>query len=345
MLKLIKKKPKKPISLRDHYERRNRVLIKRRGGGFGDILMQRMLFEDFHKAMPGIELSFTCPYHYLEMAKNHPFATALDLSHVNEDEFGAVYDISTACRVHETRYGADNRDHRSDIWANYCGVSLQNHDMHLTAQPERIEECRHVLESHNRDHKPVVLLATQSTTDDFGKCKSLLPEQISEIVWSLREKYYVCTVHGERQAIYDQLGVDQFTSLHPQSWIGLVAAVDYVISVDTSTFHLAGGLKKPLVGVFTFTDGKVYGKYYDFVLVQKHRDNGDWDCGPCFNMGFCPKTEQYPKPCLTEIKASDILRGFYEATKRWPCGGNGQGIAGISLPVHTSETHSCQTKV
>jgi len=45
---------------------------------------------------------------------------------------------------------------------------------------------------------------------------------------------------------------------------------------------LAGGLGKPLCGIFTFADGKIYGKHYDFVLVQKHRDNGNWNCGSCF---------------------------------------------------------------
>jgi len=56
MLKLVKKKVKKPVSLKDHQERRNKILIKRRS-----------------------------------------------------DEYGVVYDLSTACRVHESRYGIDNK--------------------------------------------------------------------------------------------------------------------------------------------------------------------------------------------------------------------------------------------
>jgi hypothetical protein len=81
---------------------------------------------------------------------------------------------------------------------------------------------------------------------------------------------------------------------------------------------LAGELKKPLVGVFTFADGKVYGRYYDFVLVQKHRDNGDWDCGPCYNWGNCTKTEKVPKPCLTEITAEMIIEGVDKMFDKWP---------------------------
>ena len=70
--------------------------------------------------------------------------------------------------------------------------------------------------------------------------------------------------------------------------------------------------------MFSFTDGKVYGKYYDFVLVQKHRDNGDWECGPCFNLTLCPKTQSFPKPCLTELTSEDIIQGLLKAQKKWP---------------------------
>ena len=94
-----------------------------------------------------------------------------------------------------------------------------------------------------------------------------------------------------------------------RQWMGYVYAADYVLSVDSAAFHFAGGIKKPLVGVFTFCDGKVYGKYYDFTLVQKHRDNGNWDCGPCYNWPDCPKSADSLKPCLTELTSEMILDG------------------------------------
>lgn len=333
MLKLIKKKPKKPLSLRDYFDRRNKILIKRRAGGFGDILMQRMLFEDIKINFPEFELFFTCPFSFLDMAKNNPFCTVLDLGLVKDEDYGIIYDISTCCRVHEIKYGADNKMHRSDIWAEFCGIKLENHNMHLKSDPEMNKICKQVLDHYNKDKKPTLLLATNSChympdgdQDDFGVAKSLLPHQIEGIVNKLKDDYFIYTVHTERQAVYEDLPVTQISGIHPQAWISLVDLADYVISIDTATFHLAGGLKKPLVGVFAFTDGKIYGKYYDFVLVQKHRDNKNWDCGPCFNLGFCPKTEGYPKPCLTELTANDILEGFYKATKKWSFSKNDQEI-------------------
>lgn len=315
MFRLVKKQ-KKPVTLLDHFNRRNKVLIKRRAGGFGDILMQRMMFEDFSKT--GLEITHSCPYSFLELARNHPYSKAVELSEVNDEDFGTVIDITSPCRAYEMKY-APPKKHRSDIWAEHCGVTLKNHNMFLTPLPIEVQNCRNQLAQANPENKPVVLLATKSTDDDFGIGKSLTFNQIAQLVQNIRAMGMLpISIHNLTQDIYTNLNVQQFT-FPVQEWVALVSLADYIISIDTSTFHMAGGLKKPLVGVFTFTDGKVYGKYYDFILVQKHRDNGNWDCGPCFMQGLCPKEQRsHQKPCLTELSADEITQGLYSAIKKWP---------------------------
>lgn len=323
ILTLVKKKIPL-ISLKQHAERRNNILIKRRCGGFGDILMQRMIFEDAKTQYPDLNFTLACPYGYMEMAKNHPFMQVEDINSIDENIYGIKYDITTACRVHESKY-ADNKIHRSDIWANHFGLHLSNHNMHLKPLESHLTACKRQIEEINPSKKPTVLIAAKSTNDPFGIGKSLTQQQIIEVVYTLQQYgFLVYTIHNEKQPIYDQLNVHQFINVHQQDWISLVDLADFVISVDTATFHIAGGLKKPLLGIFTYTDGKVYGKYYDFVLVQKHKDNGDWDCGPCFNCFYCPKSKEPIKPCLTEISSSQILQGFSEVLKRYSDAKNNQ---------------------
>ena len=317
MLKLIKKKIQ-PISLKDHFLRRNKILIKRRFGGSGDILMQRMMFENFRTQFPHLEFSWAVPYEFIGMAYEHPYVETLEVNAVDDEKFGIIYDISTACRVYENKYYPP-MIHRSDIWAAHCGIELTTHNMHLTVDKQEIREIASLMKLINSENKPSVLLAVHSTDDEFGLCKTLTDEQIINVVKQLRDlDFHVFSLHSSPLPIYERLNVDQFTNLTSKQWMAVVSLVDYVISVDTSTFHMAGGLKKPLVGIFSFTDGKVYGKYYDFALVQKHRDNGNWDCGPCFTYCFCPKSKTFPKPCLTELTADEIIQGLLQATQKWP---------------------------
>lgn len=317
MFKLLKKQTIFPITLKEHFHRMNRVLIKRRVGGYGDILIQRMMWEDFTKNNPNLEFVYACPPEYYDFANNHPYVKTIKLGEIKEREYGIIYDITTPCRVHESRYGASNTKNRSDIWANYCGVELTNHKMYLKVDDSITEIVKNALVQLNPDNLPTVLFTPQSTTCEFGMAKSLLPEQIKEITRRLRLMgYFVFSIHNENIPTFDELNVPQMIKIHPSLWMALVNLSDYVISVDTSTFHLAGGLGKKLVGIFTFTDGKIYGKYYDFVLVQKHRDNGDWDCGPCFMNYLCPKSSDIKKPCVTELTADDIIKGFLKLVRQ-----------------------------
>lgn len=316
MLKLVTKK-RQPITLREHFNRRNKVLIKRREGGVGDHIMIRMIFEDFRRFMPEIDLHFGGAKALLGFMSDHPFVTAVALDDIHDRQFGAVYDISTACRVHETMQGIRNTMHRSDIWAKHCGVRLTNHNTFLQA-PDPVF-YRAVLNQENKERQPTILFTPYSTPNAMGLGKSLTEKQILQIVPALREMgFWVYSTNKERDSLLDSIGVRQFNGLRAQDWLGLTSVADYVVSVDTATFHIAGALKKPLVGIFSFTNGKVYGQYYDFVLVQKHKDNGDWDCGPCFCFDRCPKSKLPYKPCMTELKAEEIIAGIQQAAARWP---------------------------
>jgi ADP-heptose:LPS heptosyltransferase len=316
---MIIKRKKKNISIKDFYERRNKILIKRKLGGFGDILMQRMMFEDFAKT--GLDIYYSCPHQFIEMAQDHKFLNnePIEISRLDEEKFGAIYDITTVCMFTESKEKEKNKKHRSDIWANYCGIELTNHEMHLSLDIESVNFCRGVLDKINPEKKPIILLCTKSSNNALGEAKGMTNQQIKDVVRYVKEiGLFPITTDEFKQKIYEELDVYEFMPITVKTWIALVSICDCVLSVDTATFHLAGGLKRPLIGVFSFTDGKVYGKYYDFVLVQKHRDNGDWACGPCYAFIQCSKDQiNSKKPCITELSSLDIITGINKAIKKW----------------------------
>ena len=311
MFPYVKKKKYTPITLKEYSLKKNKVLILRKYGGHGDILMQRMMFEDFHHIMPEIDLTYACPKYFLPLMQNHPYVKAIALEEVKEKDYGIIYDISTACKIHESKMMMKNNLNRSDIWAKHCGINLKNHNGFLNVDEETKEFYKKSLYQINKNKNKMVLLCVQSTDCNFGKAKSLTEQQVYDLVLELRRNnYFVFTIHNRKHVIFDMLEVPQFINIEIDSWMGLVSATDYVISIDTGTFHMSGLLKKPLVGIFSFTDGKLYGKYYNFVLIQKHHENGDWDCGPCYVCFCCPKSKESVKPCMTELTTEMIMNGF-----------------------------------
>jgi len=304
------------INLKEFYEKRNKILVVRSVGGLGDILLHRMMFEDFKKIMPDAEMHFACPPQYHDAVEDHPFIDeVLDSGEVDRSTYVISYITTTACGRHELGMAPFADLNRSDIWAHHCGVELTEHNMHLNITEDQKKFGKDIIEKNRYRTGPAIALSPYSAMAGKNLSKEHMVETTKEL---LKQGYYVYGVHTHPIETLAKLNIPTICNLSIKQWMGVIDQSDYIISVDTATFHLAGGLGKPLVGIFTWADGKVYGKYYDFELVQKHRDNGDWDCGPCYNWGNCTKQKYgYLKPCLTELTADMMLNGCERMFKKW----------------------------
>lgn len=297
----------KSMSLREYYDNRNTILIIRSIGGLGDILMHRMLFEDIKLLIPDCKIHFACPKLYHDAVIDHPYIDAvLDSETVDKYKYTISYNTSTICGRYELKVAPKSDLHRSDIWAKHCGYKLTRHNMHIMLTDEERSWARERLAQVRDREGPIVLFSPISAIEN----KNLTRLQMESLIKGLWDRG-LCPVGLHLTPIIDLLNMDvpMISRVKIRQWMALIAESDYVISVDTSAFHCAGGLGKPLMGIFTWADGKTYGKYFDFVLVQKHRDDDKTWCGPCYNWCVCPKSTSNPKPCLLEIDGDMLLRG------------------------------------
>lgn len=317
MARLIQlKAPVKKLTLRQHFERRNKVLMIRETGGLGDILMTRMLFEDFKRLFPESEITYALPKNYHSAVVGHPYIDHIvDSSKIDESNYAISFNITSACGRYESIIAPKSDKHRSDIWADYCGFSLTRHEMHLSVSEDYTRECRLILEQYRTTESgPLILLSPISAMIS----KNLDEQQMNDVADGLRDRG--CLVVASHKDAIPEFRGHTFVPNDFNRYLGIVNAADYIVSVDTATFHAANGLKKPTVGIFTWADGKIYGKYHPmFILVQRHRDNGNWDCGPCYFWSNCPKS-QHPsrKPCAIELTASEIISAVDEMMMKWP---------------------------
>lgn len=305
-------------SLADVYKNRDKILIVRSVGGLGDILMHRMMFEDFKIAMPSVKITFACPPQYIPAVTDHPFLhEVVDCRTVDASPFIVKYNTSSACGRYEMSIAPLADKNRSDIWAEHCGLMLTKHNMHINLEEEYVEFGKRKL--RELSNKPIVLISPVSAM--IGK--NLLFHQLEGLVKELRKMdLFVCAIHNKSIPDCDRLQVPVISGISIRQWMGVINQADYVISVDSSCFHCAGGMGKPLVGIFTFADGVVYGKYYDFFLVQKHRKDGNWSCGPCYEWSKCPKSMNIQKPCLTELTSEMIVDKAKLMLEKWPLAKN-----------------------
>jgi ADP-heptose:LPS heptosyltransferase len=309
-MKLIKlTEPLKRKSLHQVISDRHKVLIIRNQGGLGDIFMHRMIFEDIKILYPECHLAFACPKQFFEAVEDHPFLDdVVDCEKVDRNNYGVHYDTSNGCIRFELKNSPYSDQHRSDIWADVCGLKLTKHDMHFVIDENVKNKVKENLKLLNPENKPIFIISPLTAMEN----KNLYPEQINPILKYLKDLFVIIS-HKEVKENYD---APFYISKSIKELMAFISLADYVLSADTSVFHLAGGLDKKTTAVFSWADGLVYGKYHKHLsLVQKHRNNGDWDCGPCYNFPLCEKCapEVTRKPCMTEINSEMILNGVLKS--------------------------------
>lgn len=302
---------KKSLSLKEFFEKRQKILFIMKDGGLGDVFSYRMIFEDVKKLMPNSHVVFACPKKYFSVIEDHPFIDEVaDCEAINKKEFIVYYDITSVCFEHEMKIAPLSDLNRSDIVSKYCGFSLTSHKMHINLEESFIKEAKEKLsEKINFAICPFSKVPARSMTiNQIQKIKNKLDALNINLI----------CLHNKENKDLENIGIPVWNNLNEKQWMGSIAAFDYVISVDTASFHFAGGINKPLIGIFGPTDGKVIGKYYDFILIQKHRDEGDWDCGPCYNWLSCPKTKEIPKPCIKEINEEKLINSIDLILEKYP---------------------------
>ena len=298
----------------NYYNKRNKILLNCKIGGLGDVFLSRMLIKQIKNQIQSCILDFACLPIYFDAISDHPFLNKVfDSRIVKPEDYGLEIDISVKhTDIIERQESINCTRSRVEIWSDMFNIS-KNFDMMLQIDSESEEKISQLFPKTKQKiigFCPISRMAI----------KSLSVQQQESIIKYLKSlNFDIIGIHNKKLEAFDKFNLKTATTLSVKELIALVSYCDYIISVDTSTFHIAGGLKKPLMGIFTYTDGYLYGKHYEKVIVQKHRLHDPlWTCGPCYAKESCPKTNSPLKPCLTELKEQDFIQGIEKMFNIWP---------------------------
>jgi len=308
-MKLITlKKNKTELEFNKFNQIKNKILILRDSGGYGDILNMRMIFEDLKNKYPEFEFDWALPHGYFPAAAQHPYVKNLiPHNQINFENYLAVYNLTYSCTKYEWSKKKQTDKNRADIWAEYMGSKLLNHNMFMPNYKENYTKIIEILKSKGWDgHKKLVCFTPHSAIG----AKNLLFFQMKS-VQEMTQEFFLIGHHNVPILELNQLQIPQICNLNLQESMSLINFCNLIVSTDTGHLHCAGGYGIPTLGIFSYTSGYEICKYYSkCIVVQKYNANNIEDCGPCFNYNNCPRTTDTIKPCLEEISPEMIKKGW-----------------------------------
>jgi ADP-heptose:LPS heptosyltransferase len=301
-VKVIGLKKETNSGIKHYCSIKDKICIYRACGGYGDILMSRMIFEDLKTKYPNFKITYAAPEYYHQILKDHPFIDNLvDSKDLDKNKYRVVFNITHSCLKHEILHGKECDKNRSDIWAESFGLQLENHNMHMP----NLEKNKSLIISNLKKHgynegQKIIVFTPYSAVPTRN-----LTENHRKIIEIILKKTNCFCFYLHSVPLLDQLNLPLIIGKNLIEAMSYIYFADALISTDTGHIHCAGGYNKKTLGLFNYANGKAVGKYYkNLKVVQKtNEDDKDWICGPCNDLGRCP----YPVinqtlKCFSDLK-------------------------------------------
>lgn len=290
------------------------LLILRKYGGLGDILISSMLFPALAEQYPEIRVTYACPRQFHPLFEGSGLALRpyedvfASETHYHRGavrpallgEYDLIEDISIPCHVWENFFvaygGIDNGGHglrwrnRLDMWSRWFGLRVVSPRTNIAIREEERAEARRLLGQTVGSGKPVCLLSP------FAANRTKSYPWFEQLAGRLAaDGWAVALLHTARVPV----GVPTLAGLSLRMMGAVCAVADLIVSVDTAAFHWGGILWRPTVGIFNINDGAAYSRHYPTARPVQ-------TCAtPCLNVRYghdgdatCPKHARENLPLI-----------------------------------------------
>ncbi|MEA1938655.1 MAG: glycosyltransferase family 9 protein [Pseudomonadota bacterium] len=293
-----------PIKLDDYLSNQDKILIIRAVGGIGDVLISRMLFEDLKALKPSIEVCYAVQPIFFPLVQDHPFIDrVLDCNNIKLTEWPFFRDITHKAGTYEAATMPFIDKHRTDVWAEYIGYELKNHEGHMHLDEEDITWGKAFIKPSDKPRIGISPISAHASKD-WGI------EKFQKLINRIGDKAEIYIFHNSNLDLEGD-NCHKLLDLTFRQWIAAVDELDMMVTVMTANFNIANMLHKPTIAIAGAEDLDIYGKYFpELVPIQRHRKDGEeWEHCPCWRAsGWCAydSVKQYPRKCIRSITVDEV---------------------------------------
>jgi ADP-heptose:LPS heptosyltransferase len=291
---------------------RPKILIKRRLGGIGDVLMTTPLLRHIKRILPSCELTYATDLAYSNGAlatiiEHNPYVDILiQNGRFKESDYDYSVDITATGLDREK--GGNIPPNRIDMFAEEVGIDVSSDPLpdYIVRPNEREwaqkEILKYIPKGKDRKEYKIVMLQCRSNDkrrtwprESVNKLAELIIQDPTYIVLMLEwgvEINLLPTKQKENLYIFKDLTLQDTASLMEQ--------VDIVVCPDSSLLHLAGALNKKTVTIFGPIPPESRINYYPNATAVTNK----LSCQYCW-YNNCRQPKQLE--CLTGLQPEEVL--------------------------------------
>lgn len=330
-------------ALKEHYQKYADIIDESvkyliiRDEGIGDVIMTTPAIRALKEAQPKCQIDYATNPHYKILLENNPYINKVISIGESMTNLKRIYDNIIDLRMWSETSPIRNTHHRIFTYAEKTMVPIQpgKEDTVLIINQETIEEGKRLI-GYNPEKKYVVI---QMGSTHY--CRSWDEKKFIEVARELLKDGLEVVLIDKRKYIVTLPGVINLTGLTTvQQSVGIIAASDLLISVDTGAYHIAGALKKPFIALFGIISPKFRTAYYK----SWHKDitAEGMTCLGCGDkhMAKCNVSGTEIAICMSKISVLQVLeaaRSYFKEHKRIEVEGRTQAV---QQPIKTHQKRS-----
>jgi len=223
------------------------VIDAERVNKYGDQLMLTVLPKAYKETWGGqAQVDVVVSKDFMDVWKNNPHVRDITTTVNKKVKYDKVIDVTSL----GLKFRRQTKEHCSDTIIHGLGLTLINKTPVLKLTDIEKNWAKGYLKKEIEKGKPIIGIGLYSAV------KSRTYPRMFEVAAALKKEGYTIVF------LDDKLSVGEYQYTFRQS-AALANECDLILTADSATLHVAGALKKRVVGLFGYTEGSIFVESYE----------------------------------------------------------------------------------